>query len=577
MHAHRVWVENAIRLNPLRVLMPLVLKNLTIDGMYEVTAEFFTEVLTNFPGFLTPDNNALLSAILSSTSAQGYITSLKDGNFDIDSMTFARLLFAYSEALVQDIAEKHENSNFRQILNQLVELMACDAYAGAEDEVCSLCLEFWTTFTEFLVDSSFASGEEVPLWMESAKRYIPEVIKACWVKIRMPAQEIFAKWGSTERDEFKEFRSDVKDLLQSSYSLLGVSIFDEFAHIALESLDNSAWFHLEATLFCLNSLSDCVSDSISDQNLVDGTLSKLFKSTLFDSMMDSDAVPTATRQMAVNLINNFTAFFERHPECLALVLNFLFESLKTPTLANVAAKAVHSSCWACRKQLTSEINAFLHQYGLLVAWERVENATKEKIIGAIAAIIQALSSDEERINPLNTLLQFIERDVQACVYAMEKNQSEQAQTYGTCALRCLVSIGRAFQLPDDAVLDLDTNVTQSSFWARGEGASTQTQIIRLIDIVTTLMRTDSDVIEATCQILRAGYKESAPGPFVFPPSITEEFVRASQLSTPRLDYILHTAGTLLSRHATSPVPGVNSAALTFLVHILNLIDAMGGK
>lgn len=573
MHAHKLWVEKAVQLDSLRVLTPFALKNLTIEDMYDVTTEFFIDVLTNFSIFLTANDYASLSVILSSTSAQNYTATLKNGFFEPDSMTFARLLFAYGDASVQDLAEKMEDLNLKQILSQLVELLSCEAYVGAEDEICSPCLEFWTTFTEFLIDSIFAAGEETPLWMENARQYVPEVIKLCWIKIRMPPQEIFTTWDSIAREEFKEFRSDVKDLLQSSYTLLGVSIFEEFARFALESLNERAWLHLEATLFCLNALSD----SVSDEDSLDGILSELFGSTLFSNMMDSDSVPTVTKQTAVNIVINYTAFFERHTEYLPSMLNFLFESLKIPALANVAAKAIHSSCQACRKHLVLKIDAFLHQYGILLTWKEVESSTKEKVIGAIAAIIQALGSDEEKTRPLNILLQFIEKDVRSCVELSKSNQIEEAQTHGVCALRCLVHVGKAFQSPDDVAIDLDAKTTQSSFWTAGEGATTQAQIIRFMDVVTTLMRNDSNAMEAVCQVLRTGYKESIPGPFVFPPSITENFVVASQLSTSRLDYILDTAGALLSRHATCPMTEVNHAALTFLIHVLDLVNAMGGK
>ena len=573
MYAHQVWVGKAIQLDPLRTLTPFALNNLTVEGMYDITAEFFIDILTNFSMFFTADDYIALSVVLSSSSAQSYTAALKGGDFDTDAVTFARLLFAYGDASVHDLAMKFDDPYHRQILSQLVELLACDAYVGAEDEVCSLCLEFWTTFTEFLVDSIFTANDEVPIWMEKARQYIPEVIKVCWIKIRMPPQEIFTTWDSSARDEFKEFRSDVKDLLQSSYALLGISVFDVFAELALESLGNRAWLHLEATLFCLNALSD----DVSSEDSLDGILSKLFGSTLFDNMMNSDSVPTVTRQTAVNIIIHYTTFFERRTEYLPPMLSFLFESLKIPALAYVAAKAIQSSCWACRKQLVPEIGAFLHQYGILIAWGGVEAGTKEKVMGAIAAIIQALSNDEEKIRPLDALLKFVEGDVKACIGSTKVNQFEEAQIHGVCALRCLVHIGKAFQSPNDVPVDLDANFVQSSFWTRGEGASTQAQIIHLMDIVTTLLKNDSNVMEAACQILRTGYKESLPGPFVFSPSITKTYVVGSQLSTARLDYILDTAGALLSRHATCPVTEVNDAALAFLIHVVDLINAMGGK
>lgn len=574
MYAQQAWIEKALELGPLRVLTPLALENLIIEGLFDVTAEFFIDILSHFPAFFTPSDYSSLSEILSSPLAQSHILTLKAGVFDIEPTMYAKLLFAYGDAAVQDLARNFDQSNSVQILRHLVDLLGCDAYAGADDEVCSQCLEFWTTFTEFLVDSTFAAGDEVPFWMESAKNYIPEVIQACWTKIRMPPAEVFSSWDPAARDAFKEIRSDVTDLLQSSYTLLGLAIFDEFARLAIESLANHAWLHLEATLFCLNALSDCITDEF----VVDKALSMIFGSSLFAAMMGSTTIPATCRQTAVSLITNYTAFFERRSEYLPSMLNFLFESLKMPAISNVAAKAIHASCWACRKALISELGAFLHQYEILLTWKDVEASTKEKVIGAIAAIVQAIPLEEERLYYVDNLLMFVERDIQAFMTLLREGRDEESQAYGICALRCLASMGKALQVPDEISIDLEAKTLPSSLWVQGtRTSSTQAKIVRLMEVVTKSRSNDSHVMEAACQILRTGYKESAPGPFVFPPSVTETLVLSSELATARLDYILDTAGALLTRHTSTQVGEISNAALAFLVHILRLISAMDGK
>ena len=134
------------------------------------------------------------------------------------------------------------------------------------------------TYTEFLIDSLFAIGEEPkPPWMDSARSNVMLVIEACWAKIQMPPHKVILTWDSDERASFRSFRADVEDLLQSSYTLLGLEIFGKFAEIALHSLRNRAWLHLEATLFCLNALSS----AIADEDSVDNILSQLFGSSLF--------------------------------------------------------------------------------------------------------------------------------------------------------------------------------------------------------------------------------------------------------------------------------------------------------
>ena len=539
----------------------------------EAAADFFVDILTRFPGFFTKSDQSSLGATLSSPTAQNHIMTLRAGVFDRAQTTYARLLLAYGEATVQSLATKCDQAISVQILRNLVDLLGCGANPGADEELCSQCLEFWSTFAQFLVDSTFAAGEEMPPWMQRAKKYIPDVIRECWVKICIPRSDIFASWDRHELEAFKELRLEVKDFLESSYALLGRGIFDEFAHLAIESLTNHAWLHLEATLFCLNALSE----SVSVDESVDEALSKIFGSSLFTDMTNSN-IPTSCRLTAISLITNYTAFCERRSDFLPDVLNFLFETLRTPDIANAATKAIYACCWSCRKALVAKIGAFLYQYEILLTWQGVEASTKEKVLGAIAAIAQAVPVEEERLNYLDNLLVFVERDVQESLNLLEVGRYEESQACGVCALRCLVSMGKAFQVPDDVAIDLEAKFDSSILWLRGTRiSSTQARIVQLIETVTKAGSSDSHVMEAACQILRAGYKEIASGPFVFPPSVTENLVLASNLTTPRLDYILSTAGALLSKHKFIQTVEISHAADVFVIHMLELIHKLDGK
>ena len=541
-------------------------------GISEAAADFFMDILTRFPAFFIPSDLSSLGTILSSPVAQSHIVTLRAGVFDRAQTIYARLLLAYGEATVQSLAIHCDEVSSVQILRNLVDLLGCGANPGADEDLCSQCLEFWSTFAQFLVDSVFAAGDEVPLWMKNAKKYIPDVIRECWVKISIPPPEVFASWERNEVDALKELRLEVKDFLESSYALLGRDIFDEFAHLALESLTNHAWLHLETTLFCLNALSE----SVSADESVDEALSKIFGSSLFADMTNS-TISASCRLTAISLITNYTKFCERRPNYLPAILNFLFASVKTPGIAHAAAKAIYASCWVCRKALVPQLGAFLEQYNSLLSVHKVEASTKEKILGAIAAVAQAVPAEEERLNYLNSLLYFVEWDIRIFLDFRE-DREEESQTFRVCALRCLVGIGKAFQVPDDVAIDLEATFDPSSLWARGTRISlAQERIAQLIEMLTQTGSGDSHVMEAACQILRTGYKEIVPGPFVFPPSVTEKLVLTSNITSPRLDYLLSTAGALLAKHKSIQTVEISNAADAFLIHLLNLVHQMDGK
>ncbi|KAI4095613.1 MAG: hypothetical protein LQ344_001544 [Seirophora lacunosa] len=528
---------------------------------FQVTADCLGDILSPFSAFFTTRDLDMLVGFLVSQEARYQLSWLHDGMSEPEPMAIARLLLAYGDASIQDLARNLNNTTVQLVMRELMQLLACTGYAGAEDDICTPALEFWQSYTEFLIDSLYGEEAEVRRWIDDAKQYVVQVIEKCWVKVRLPPEETWAGWNYDEKGDFKAFRAEVTDLLQSSHTLLGTSVFDRLAQLALEALQNHAWLHLEATLFCLNALAE----TISDEDVVDATLSRLYGSALFPQMMDESlAVPSKTQQTAVTTIVSFAAFVERHTEFLPPMLTFLFGSLQMPKLAGVAAKAIYSTCDTCRKCLVSEVGAFLSQYEALLQWEGVESATKEKVIGAIAAIVQAIPSIEHRVENFNKLLDFIEVDVEACLESAKVGLLEGGKETGLCALRCLVEMGKSMQEADGAVVDLENEDSAEDAHRSLTWALSQERIVHCLYAVSASLGGDGEVVEACCQLLRTGYKESSPGPFVFSPKITETFVANSNIQTPRLDKILDTASAMLTRHTRTAATAVDTSVITLL-------------
>ncbi|CAI7645071.1 unnamed protein product [Penicillium bialowiezense] len=59
---------------------------------------------------------------------------------------------------------------------------------------------------------------------------------------------------------------------------------------------------------------------------------------------------------------------------------------------------------------------------------------------------------------------------------------------------------------------------------------------------------DNGIIEAACDILRAGHTERA-GLFIFPPSLTVDFTKSFPLGISDTDVIMATASSFLACHA----------------------------
>lgn len=538
--------------------------------MFDVTQEFLDDILSNFPTFFSKDNYNSLVAIFCSDTAQHYLYTLRSGDFDSEPLAFGRLFLTFGDAYIQELQENIDNVSNRQLLHQLLSLLKCEGYAAADDEICSQALDFWIAFNEKMIDCLFETKRAGAPWMDAAKIYVVQATEALWAKIKVPPPEIASTWDSDAKVGFKAFRADVEDLVQTAYTLLGIEIFQHFARLALEMLSNRAWYHLEASLFCLNALSEPMAEDVSG----DESITKLLESDLFTIMAcDTSSVPAKAQQTAVTLITRFTSFFDRNTKYLPQTLNFLFISLKSPSLAEVSAKSIHAMCSTCRKDLVSDINAFLDQYEMILSWGTVESGTKEKVVGAIAAIIQAITAENEQWKAIDRLIAFIEADVRQFLHLQGTNRFEEAQSIGLGLLRCLSSMGKALQVPDEVAIDLDAEKRATSIWEQDQGRTLQSRIVHCYGTVLTLMRHDGDIVEETCQILRSGYPETIPGPFVFSPTVTGDLVTSSDLNTARLGYVIDTAGIMLCRHSASK-DEILPTALKCAICSFHLIDAI---
>jgi hypothetical protein len=574
MYAHRAWSSKD---DSLRSFQKLTLKVVTlaeIPETFDVSQEFLTDVLINYPLHLKSDDSAALMRFLCSPTAEAYCSKLRDGEFDGEALAYGRLLLAFGDTHLQDLAGTEGGTLKTCVMDQLVGLLMCPGYAVAEDEICSQAMEFWIAYVEYLVDDMFERGKPKAPWTGRAVQYLIKAIESVWNKIRMPpSHEVLDSWDQDTKTNFKAFRADADELIHSSYALLGIGLFEHFAQMAFDALASGAWYHFEATIFCLNSLAEAVAENES----ADEILLKLFNSDLFSKATESAAsLPVKTQKTTLDMIYMYTPFFQRHTEYLPQTLNFLFTCLISSELASAASKAILETCDSCRLSLIGELGAFMQQYEVVRTWDNVEAFAKERVLGAIASIIQAMSPEEQKLEPLDQLLQFVQRDVQSCLESLSSGQLEDGKSKGVHALRCMSKIAKGMQVPDGVPIDLEADKLSPTLWEKGRGRAMQHKIVQLYEAVFVPLRSEGEIVEATCQILRDGYTETIPGPFVLPLAATVDVIAKCDMNTPGLGYALDTARIMLNRHRTEISAEVREAALGCFHHCLLLIVATGG-
>jgi len=386
-------------------------------------------------------------------------------------------------------------------------------------------------------------------------------MERCVRKIQFPPAAIFNGWDSVDRTGFKDSRRDFSDLMQQFYVVTGIKIMDFYVEYANNAMQTGNWAELEVAWFVVLSLCDCVAED--DRR--DEYLKKILNASVLELFTNpSTEIPTRARRTFLELIKAYSDFFIANTDNLPAVLNIVFSATTSPTLASLASHSISKLCSECRHVLLPELGAFLQQYSNITATSSLDGVVKEGVIEGIAALIQAIPDDESKIGPLNQLLDFVEADVQTCLQLVVRSQSSTPQptgngfnatpqtddlapAIGLVAMKCLEGMAKGSQVPGDIPVDLESKGIEapSSFWIEGRGAQTQHRIISIIDRVFDALGRHGEIVETTCQILRKGFVEMDPGPFVLSPKVAATLFLKTNTSTPRLGYVMRTASVLI--------------------------------
>jgi hypothetical protein len=489
MGCFQAWLLYAQRvpsgqLSPsLRPLLQPAIKCLVVDDLYDAAIELVTDTLTNWQAFFTREDFDLMYSLFDSEWSQTRYKALLQGDFDFDSVQFGLLMIAFGDAQIPELMDG-SNERAQRFLSGLVGLLTAEGHAVAEDKIFVPALEFWSSLVENLVDEMYTEPRSAQGWSAPPLSYVMQVVSNCWRKIQYPHISVYNSWDSTERVGFGDARKDVADLLQSVYTISGRSLVSLFVDLTLQSLADTAWAELESAAFCLGSLSDCVSDG----EECDTILGKIFGSHLFDLLRQSHSmVPVRTRQTCLSLIERYSEYFTRHADYLPAALNLLFSAVSDHPLAGSSSKSIYRLCSSCRSLLISEVDAFLGQYESLREIQTFDSLAEERVVGAIASIVQAIPEEPRRLDAFTRLLIRVGNDVEKAFQlkafdgAVEPSDPILVRAYDIAqrptaavassevsvqlairALRCLVAVAKGLQSPTESPVDLDAEANGSA-------------------------------------------------------------------------------------------------------------------
>lgn len=204
-----------------------------------------------------------------------------------------------------------------------------------------------------------------------------------------------------------------------------------------------------------------------------------------------------------------------------------------------------------------------------------DGLVKEKVLSAIACIVQATNEDSAKVQPMIKLLGFIDIDVHLCIQLVGISH-EDAEQIGLTSLRCLTSIAKGLQAPPDVPLDLEQETSKSQFWAIGPGSAIQTHILDMIHKTMQALNRNGEIVEAACAIFRAGFTENESNPFVFSTRVVVNFILQADFNTPRLGSVIGTACSLISSSAMDLKNNVDDLLQSLLTWISGLLQNLSG-
>lgn len=566
--------------------------------------ELFIDILQNYSGFLRDEHYEALFALFESDWSRDRYMQLSSGDFDFAFTQYGILMIAFGDAKVQTLMEGVDERSHR-MLQRLCGLLNCSGILVAEDKIFVSALEFWATYVETLTDTVYMEEATAYSWLPFAMSQVMDAISHCYGKIQLVDQSTWSEMDSNDRAGWIEARKDVADFLLAVWTLKGKSLVSTFVDLLLQALPAREWAQIEASLFCLGAISDCVGDS----GDCDQDLHKVFSSELFQLVGPGPArasIPPRLLQTSLSTIERFSDFFERHQQYLPAALELLFNVVgEDGALGGSSSKSIMTLCSSCRSLLKDHIEGFLQHYRRIHGLG-IDSIAEERIMTGIASIVQAIPDEERRLGYLEDLIALLNNDTQHCLRLKEHphlanepdmkswvetrlradilsqkhapaSVDEAALIIAERVLRSVASMAKGMQSLSEAPIELDTEDDRPPQISTERLLAIQNHIVTMVSQIHQAFGQSGEVTETICNIFRAGFSETEAGPFVFPPALVIQFFTQNGPNSPRIGSMISTMCSFVSSLSNRPRAQVLECLAALLPWVLGLLKAISGK
>ena len=382
-----------------------------IQPLSSVALSVLVDVSENDAEFLHLSRDTLLSSITSSKHAEELIGRLKDGDYDEDGINYVHFLVNIVQSIDLTSSNYVQSGRLDTVLSHLLLLLDCPGPAMVEDVICQRIIEAFNDVSEGFSawDSDRDSDSDSRNLDEKVKALLLQVCGKCAQKVSYPKSELNNRtrtWDVDDRGRFQYFRNDVRDFLQSAFTSLGRSLVVEMASSLHSTSGEHLWLNFESRLFCLGAFTDAMASSNED---FDGIIVAVLNSTAWRSITDGTlAAPDRVRQGAIQFLAELPEFLQRHKQYLVPTLTFFFSALQNTASQEAASKAIHTLCYAQRATLVDALPDFLKVVPKVRV--KLQASGRARVYGAVAAIIQALPSENQKLDALLQIQESLQAD-----------------------------------------------------------------------------------------------------------------------------------------------------------------------
>lgn len=516
------WIQYGVDLEAAFPILQKVMSFFGNEELFEPAVEVILESMqqTSWAKYQTY-RNELLTCFTSDAMREKFTACINEEDEET-ARSLAKLFTTFGEAYTDYIATQLADAKISLLLSMIMQLTGYEGYFPIDQEVSEVPLNFWYVLQETLVDENILpvrphdNNTEQKVWNitcgQTALNMYRELVKILVKNSCYPEDDVWNSWTKDIKDKFKIWRRDLGDTMINPYYVLRdemLSILLEHSVYILNQWSASSSQQLEATLFCLKSISEEIP---TDE---DRYIAQLFGPQILGRLPTDCSI--RLKNTILLLMGSLSEWLKVHPQFLGSVMNYIAPCLSDPHLAPSASSAFADICDTCRESLVDELDSLMHVY-VAMASSGIKSNIMQKVVESVADVIQVLPPDRAMI-PLMSLTGDILQGISKALANIEVNP-EDAKEAVLVQLQYLSACCRGIQSPNDDYQSLIERNSVYDAFASGKltmmyscvaGFNEITYAIRESSFqIARVWGSDEAVAKALSHFLELGMRSTSP-------------------------------------------------------------------